>query len=170
MGNGKWLDYKYRNVECPKEMNGCGASPGQKCRKVRGRDGPGRPPNVDHHHKARVKQFYGVPDQDIELRGREVGSVDWLDNVFRTTRDSGRHFCYKHKGYGIQKGLLRRLENMGVGRILMTIFDSGRWVRFSVPVRAWLEEGIHDTLNPDDGEQVFLPSKRMQELNDGGQS
>jgi hypothetical protein len=78
--------------------------------------------------------------------------------VYVSKRKS-EHFCFKYRGYGIQKDLFDRLivANVNVIRIET---EKGKYV---AKINVWKEKGITATLRKEDGEQIFLPLEYMIE-------
>lgn len=74
-------------------------------------------------------------------------------------KESGakHHFSIRHGGYGIQKAILERCQEVGVETIvILEERSSGSMYRLEMPLDLWVEKGVEDELRAEDGRQVFL--------------
>lgn len=83
----------------------------------------------------------------------EVVTDDSSDTKVYITKRNGGHFCWKHRGYGIQYDLFQSLMNAGVDEIRIRTPDT---ILIS-SIETWDKKGIIDVLRFEDGEQIFLP-------------
>lgn len=87
------------------------------------------------------------------LWGEVIEDEDSGAKVYVTKR-SEKHFCWKHRGYGIQYDLFQALERTGVDEIRVVTPDA----TFISPPEIWSRKGTIDVLRFEDGEQIFLPN------------
>lgn len=90
----------------------------------------------------------------LTWRGLHIGNLTPND-VWRKENDSRRHLCRKYDGWGFQAQVYDSLRNRGRLRAL-EVFDRRTRCTFRALVEVVEAHGIRDTLNPLDGEQVFL--------------
>lgn len=87
-------------------------------------------------------------------KGKMWGKV--IDDVYETHRTED-HYCWKHRGYGIQLDVFGVLESRGVKRIKIITQKK----RYEASLEDWAKHGIVDTLRKEDGTQIFMPLNRM---------
>lgn len=98
----------------------------------------------------------------LRVAGRVVGQVE--GGVFRTRREARIHLCEKFQAYGIQESALFELADRGVHTIELEEHLANGTVRlWSVPREDWARQGIRAVLRPQDGRQVFLPTRWLRE-------
>jgi len=88
-------------------------------------------------------------------RGLHIGDLR-PDGAWAKVIDSRRHWCRKYDAPGLQAEVYDSLRRRGVLRAL-AVFDRRTGCTFRASVEVVEAHGIRDTLNPLDGEQVFLP-------------
>lgn len=88
-------------------------------------------------------------------RGLHIGDLA-PDRTWRKAIDSRRHWCRRHDAPGFQAEVYDSLRNRGALRAL-EVFDRRTGCTFRASVEDVEARGVRDTLNPVDGEQVFLP-------------
>jgi hypothetical protein len=90
--------------------------------------------------------------------GRVVGFFDVLRRAYVKTRSDHRHFCVRHRGFGIQRSILDFLLDRGATAVYIPYVGAAGGVTvFRASPTRWALDGVVDTLRPADGEQVFLP-------------
>jgi hypothetical protein len=88
-------------------------------------------------------------------RGLHIGELG-PDGTWRKAIDSRRHWCRKHDAPGFQAEVYDGLRNRAALRSL-EVFDRRTGCTFRASVEDVEVHAIRDTLNPLDGQQVFLP-------------
>lgn len=102
------------------------------------------------HIEKPVTRTPGARSTMIFYHGRKVGTVS--GNTFTTYRKRDIHFARKHGGWGMNTEVFKTLKDGQVGEVLL-IADG---TPYRVSLADWDRYGVVDTLNADDGEQVFL--------------
>ena len=91
----------------------------------------------------------------LTWRGLHIGNL-MADGTWRKEINPKRHWCRKHDAPGFQAKVYDDLQRRGRLRAL-EVFDRRTRCIFRASVEVVEAHGIRDTLNPMDGEQVFLP-------------
>lgn len=92
----------------------------------------------------------------IFYHGRKVGVVS--GSTFTTYRKREYHFARRHGGWGMNIEVFKELKDGQVAEVIL-IADG---TAYRVSLDDWERYGVVDTLNPDDGEQIFLPEDRFR--------
>jgi len=120
------------------------------------------------------KRFYrdpgsastGVPVYVHGPHGRQcagyVVSVGSKRLLRKTGVDRAKHYCRRHRGYGVELDALKQADRLGVQAIRLEFIDG---TALEAPVELFAMQGIHDTLGGF-GVQVFLPRKHWHDPSD----
>jgi len=108
--------------------------------------------------------------QPIYYQGKVRGHYHTGREAYISPRNE-KHFARVHHGYGIQLEILENLRKRRCKWIVILYQRSTGGPRTAYTADFWTfwDEGIHDTLNPADGEQVFLPLGRFTEKSEDDQ-
>lgn len=69
------------------------------------------------------------------------------------------HYCIKHQGWGIQREIVDRLRELKCRSVLIKYRNSKHnsdLVLYRTDFQNYVRNGVNDTLNVEDGAQVFL--------------
>lgn len=74
----------------------------------------------------------------------------------RRTKD---HYCFKYKGWGVQKSIIKRLAELGCKTVRIVYEDTdGTLKPIDTPFSNYITNGREDWLGKYDGLQIFLPA------------
>lgn len=92
-------------------------------------------------------------EDGLRNMGKQWGDITELEghNIYVSSRKP-THFCRKYKGWGLQMSLYDYLKDKAVDRVVIWL-PTGYRVSL---LADWEKHGVVDTLNPEDGEQIFL--------------
>ena len=89
---------------------------------------------------------------------REVKVGELHGDIFVKKVNRKKHFCWKHRGWGIDSNVISQLKEK---KIIAIIFDEGN-KRFGSPLSDFLKNAIKDNLGH--GEQYFIPETKLDKL------
>lgn len=105
-----------------------------------------------------------TPWVPLYWRGKVRGQYHIGREAYVSPRNE-KHVCIKHHAWGIQKEILENLKRRRCKWIVILYQRTPEHSRVAYIAKFWdfVDHGIYDTLNPMDGEQVFLPFGYFEE-------
>lgn len=98
-----------------------------------------------------------VTSLDIWFRGKRIGRID---GDTYTSHRRPEHFVRRFNGWGVQLQIWNDLKASGIQNIVMDLGTTRLFSRMT----DWERFGHVATLNPDDGEQIFLERGYFMEV------
>ncbi len=99
--------------------------------------------------------------ENIEFNGELIGKKV-RDTLIKYVRSSRGHVCRKYDAWGFQVPVIFECRESGVERVI--VIDTDTDIAYITKVVHIIEDGTIDTLNPADGEQIFLPRAEWEQV------
>ena len=99
--------------------------------------------------------------ENFEYNGKIIGTRVG-DTVYKSVYSSKGHVCWKYDAWGVQYEALKNWYSSGVDQLM--IVDKDTDIMYLTDVNTMVSRGTIDTLNPADGEQIFLPRAEWEQV------